>query len=69
MTAALHDIKAWAPPPATPAARPDPLMARAERAYPDNEFLQREWLRAVDVVRRSKRGWRLDNPLGRQVQL
>ena len=67
MTAALHDIKAWAPAPATPAARPDPLMARAESAYPDNERLQREWLRAVGVVRRTTRGWRLDNPIKRHV--
>jgi hypothetical protein len=68
MSAALHDIKAWAPAPSTPAAFPDLLLARAERAYPDSEFLQREWLRAVGVVRRTTSGWLLDNPRGRVVQ-
>ena len=61
-SAALHDIKRWAP----AASRPvDPLLARAQRNYPDNDYLQREWLRAVRLVRRTTRGWRLDNPAGR----
>ena len=51
----LHDIKAWAAPRLTlkPA---DPLLARAQRLWPDSDRNQREWLRAVGVVRRSKRG-------------
>lgn len=46
-------------------ARPDPLLARAQRNYPDSDYLQREWLRAVGVVRRTGRGWLLDKPLQR----
>lgn len=47
---------------------PDPtLLARAARNYPDNEALQRAWLRAVEVVRSTVRGWLLDNPLGRRA--
>lgn len=47
-------------------AKPDPLLERARRNYPDSEYLQREWLRAVGVVRRTSRGWLLDKPLQRQ---
>lgn len=44
------------------AARPvaDPLLARAQRLWPDNDYLQREWLRAVRVVRNTRRGWLAD---------
>lgn len=44
-----------------------PLEQRAARLWPDSPALQAEWLRAVAVVRSTRRGWRLDNPLGRQV--
>lgn len=54
---------------AQPAAQPDPaLQERAARLWPDSQPLQVEWLRAVALVRSTRRGWRLDNPLGRQVQ-
>ncbi len=43
----------------------DALAARAARNYPDDPYLQREWIRAVGVVRRSARGWLLDNPARR----
>ena len=39
---------------------PNPLWPRAQRNYPQSEYLQREWLRAVRVVRGSSRGWLLD---------
>ena len=64
MSAALHDIKRWAP---VPGRQVDPLLARAQLNYPDEDYLQREWLRAVGVVRRTTRGWRLDNPIKRHV--
>jgi hypothetical protein len=40
--------------------RPDPLLARAQQNYPDSEYLQREWLRAVSVVRKTSQGWVAD---------
>jgi len=36
------------------------LEERARRNYPDSEYLQREWIRAVRVVRATKRGYVLD---------
>lgn len=39
----------------------------AAKLYPHSEYLQREWLRAVAVVRQTSRGWQLDNPLGKQA--
>lgn len=36
------------------------LAERAARNYPDDPYLQREWIRAVGVVRRTSRGWLLD---------
>ncbi len=44
-------------------ARPDPLLERAKRLWPDSERNQREWLRAVGVVRRTSGGWLLERPL------
>ncbi len=46
----------------TPAAN---LAQRAELLWPDSEALQREWLRAVGVVRRTRRGWLMDRPVQR----
>ncbi len=46
-------------------ARPDPLLQRAQRLWPDSERNQREWLRAVRVVRSTSRGWLLDRPVQR----
>lgn len=41
----------------------DPLVQRAKRLWPDSPTHQREWLRAVAVVRRTRRGWLLDQPV------
>lgn len=41
-------------------ARPDPLLLRAQKLWPDSEYLQREWLRAVKLVRGTRRGWQAD---------
>lgn len=50
---------------APPPARPDPMLQRAQRLWPDSERNQREWLRAVRVVRATGRGWLLDRPVQR----
>lgn len=49
---------ALAPPQLT--ARAAKLAARAAELFPDNPGLQREWLRAVSVVRSTRAGWILD---------
>lgn len=54
---ALHLVPGAAPRPA------DPLLARAQRLWPCSDYLQREWLRAVRQVRRTPRGWLLDQPV------
>lgn len=36
------------------------LAARAARNYPDNTYLQAEYIRAVRVVRATKGGWVMD---------
>lgn len=41
----------------------DPMVQRAARLWPDSPTNQREWLRAVGVVRRTRRGWLLDQPV------
>lgn len=51
---------------AAPEAPPKPLAAQAARLYPQSEALQREWMRAVTVVRRTRRGWLLDHPVTRR---
>ena len=43
----------------------DELMAHAAKLYPMDRYLQSEWVRAVDVVRATKEGWRLDHPVAR----
>lgn len=43
------------------------LMRRAVKLWPKNKPLQREWLRAIHVVRQTSRGWRLDNPVQRNA--
>ncbi len=50
---------------APPPARPDPMLQRAQRLWPDSERNQREWLRAVRVVRATARGWLLDTVVQR----
>ena len=42
------------------------MQERAARLYPDSEYLQREWLRAVSVVRSTRNGWHLDQPVERK---
>lgn len=39
------------------------LETRAEKLWPDNPRNQTEWIRAVGVVRSTKRGWDLDKPV------
>jgi len=41
----------------------DGLEQIAARLYPDSDYLQAEWVRAVRVVRASSRGWLLDRPV------
>ena len=41
------------------------LAERAARNYPDDPYLQREWMRAIGVVRRTTRGWLLDRRAAR----
>ncbi len=36
------------------------LQARAYLLYPNNPYLQDEWIRAVGVVRSTKGGWVMD---------
>lgn len=38
----------------------DPLVMRAARLWPENPYLQLRWLRAVAMVRKTRRGWVLD---------
>lgn len=45
---------------------PTALHQRAARLYPDSDYLQREWLRAVAVVRSTRNGWHLDKPVERR---
>lgn len=45
--------------------RGNPMLDRAKRLYPDNVTLQREWIRAVSVVRRTRKGWLLERELHR----
>ena len=60
---ALHDIKHWSP---RVVQQPrDPMLARAKLNYPDSEFNQAAWLRAVAVVRKTRIGWHLDKPITR----
>lgn len=39
---------------------------RAASLWPHQPALQAKWLRAVEIVRSTSRGWRLDNPLTRE---
>lgn len=44
-----------------PSGAPDAaLAARAARNYPDNPYLQAEYIRAVGVVRSTAGGWVMD---------
>jgi len=38
----------------------DPLVQRAAKLWPDDPPMQFRWLRAVAVVRSTRRGWLLD---------
>jgi len=57
----LHVI----PPTPAPAVASGPLGIRAQRLWPNNDYLQTEWIRAIGVVRRTTNGWRLDDPMRR----
>lgn len=41
---------------------PQQQQDRAAWLFPESEYLQREWRRAVATVRKTKRGWLLDRP-------
>lgn len=64
MTAALYTVPAWHMP--APAAKADTMRAQAARLYPDSDYLQAEWVRAVRVVRSTSAGWLLDRRQGRK---
>jgi hypothetical protein len=42
------------------------LQQMARRLWPSDKRNQREWLRAVQVVRNTSGGWKLDNPVTRE---
>jgi hypothetical protein len=39
---------------------------RAAWLFPESEYLQREWRRAIQTVRGTSRGWLLDKPVTKQ---
>jgi hypothetical protein len=45
----------------------EPLAQRSVALYPASEYLQREWIRAVKVVRRTSGGWLLDKKAVRRA--
>lgn len=47
---------------AAPAEPDDALEAHAAALYPNDAYLQRQWLRGVRLVRTTARGWLLDPP-------
>jgi hypothetical protein len=63
----LHDIKTWVPRPVTAQCS---LAERAKILWPDNDSLQEKWIAAVQMVRRTPRGWVCDQteftPRGRR---
>lgn len=44
----------------------DPLVMRADRLWPDDPYLQAEWMRKVHMVRATKRGWLAERPVFRK---
>ena len=40
----------------------DELERHARELYPNDEYIQRQWLRGVRLVRTTARGWLLDPP-------
>lgn len=56
--------------PATPRRERTPadtLTPQAERLWPHCPYLQREWIRAVAVVRSTKAGWVVDRRVPREA--
>lgn len=49
-----------------PAAAPSKPMDRAAWLFPESEYLQAEWRRAIQTVRATRRGWLLDKPIQKQ---
>ncbi len=43
----------------------NPLFAKARSLYPASPELQREYVRAIEVVRNTSRGWVLDKKVTR----
>ena len=56
-----------APPLVIPSHQGQSLWFTAMRLYPDNDYLQREWMRAVIVVRKSSKGWLLKRKVKRNA--
>lgn len=44
------------------------LIQRARRLYPQSDYLQAEWLRAVMIVRDTNGGWVLEVPQRRMTR-
>lgn len=65
MQAATRTVRLVDTPPAPASAAA--MEARARRLWPHSEYNQREWLRAVSVVRSTSAGWHLDKTIGRRV--
>jgi hypothetical protein len=63
----LYDIKTWVP---KPIAASCSLADRAKVLWPDNDALQEKWIAAVQMVRRTPKGWVCDQseftPKGRR---
>lgn len=55
-TPTLHQLAK----PESDCAADSALQARAAKNYPDNPYLQTEYIRAVGVVRATKGGWVMD---------
>ena len=41
---------------------------RAKDLFPDSDYLQQEWQRALALVRSTERGWILDKPAQRREE-
>jgi hypothetical protein len=45
---------------------PDDMTQAAERLFPDSDYLQHEWQRAVGLVRSTSGGWLLERAITKQ---
>lgn len=56
-TATLRTLRVVGPDELIARVNATSLDARARRLYPDSDYLQQEWIRAVGVVRKTTYGW------------